>query len=169
MLRNAYERLADVVEYNEVFFSYPENVILYGDILDKGTTLLDTNKTKVYLSMDGDIYLGLIGYRVDSVIDTAVEWSIVPYVQGSNTFTLDFVKVLRRVFKQNAASRVYIQLLEMHPLNQMLERIIETSGGHKVGILRRARRTADGKLKDLICYEILKEEFEPYEQQTFQC
>jgi hypothetical protein len=131
--------------------------MFYGDYNFKIEISEDTWKTHQFVSVDeaGEV-LGYISYQIDRVTMSVNQLGIISYQKGNLQFLRDVKQVIRDIFYKYNFNRLEWVAHVGNPAVRGYRRFIKRYGGRECGYFREVARLQNGKLSDMITFEILK-------------
>ncbi len=144
----------------------PENIFWNGGAGDSTVNLPDDNyNSHCFVSVDKeDNVIGYIAYAVDWTAMSADRFSIISYKKNSIEFAKDVYKAVCDLFEVYHMNRVSWCAYADNPANRGYRNFIKKHGGRECGHYRQIARLQDGKLHDMVIFEILTGEFKKFER-----
>lgn len=145
----------------------PENIFWNNNAGDYSIDLPDNNYNIhcfVSVNKEGNI-LGYITYNVDWSAMSAYGFGIISYRKKSVEFARDVFKVICDLFETYHMNRISWAAYVDNPAIRAYRNFIKKYGGRECGYYRQIKRLQDGRLHDMVEFEILAEEFERCEKQ----
>lgn len=161
MLKPAQLYADELQEENIKSWYKPENIFWNGGTGDSTIDLPeDNNDTHKFVSVDKDEkILGYIGYSVDWSSLSADRFGIISFQKGSIEFAKDIYQVICNLFAVYHMNRISWNAFADNPAIRGYRNFIKKHGGRECGYYRQIARLQDGRLHDMVVFEILAEEF----------
>lgn len=139
----------------------PENIFWNGGTGDSIINLPKDNCDRhCFVSVDrNDNVIGYIGYRVDWSAMSVYGFEIISYQKGNLQFVRDIYQVICNLFGQYNMNRIEWCCYTDNPAIRGYRNFIKRHGGKECGYYRQIAKLQDGKLHDLVHFEILADEF----------
>lgn len=139
----------------------PENIFWNGGAGDCDIDLPDNNyDSHCFVSVDkDDNVIGYIAYSVDWAAMSASRFGIISYKKVSVEFAKDVYRAVCDLFKVYHMNRIQWCAYTDNPAIRGYRNFIKKYGGRECGYYRQIARLQDGKLHDMVDFEILAEEF----------
>lgn len=113
-----------------------------------------------FASVDKDNnVIGYISYKIDWCALNADSFGIISYDMGNVEFAKDCYKAVRDLFEKYRMNRIGWFAFADNPAVRGYKNFIKKHGGRECAYLRQISKLADGKLHDVVEFEILAEEF----------
>ena len=121
----------------------------------------DSNKDEhQFVSLDKDMQIiGLIGYRVNRITDTATELSIVNFTENKIIFGLDVKKAIDDIFTKYNLRKLIFSVIIGNPVEKQYDELTRQFGGHIIGVYRENVKLMDNNYYDEKFYEILRPDY----------
>lgn len=139
----------------------PENIFWNGGPGDSTINIPDnSHESHCFVSVDKeDKIIGYIAYCVDWSAMSADRFGMISYRKGNIEFVRDLCRVIRDLFEVYHMNRVAWICYADNPAIRGYRNFIKRHGGRECGYKRQATRLQDGKLHDVVEFEILVAEW----------
>ena len=139
----------------------PENIFWNGGAGDSAIDLPDNNyDSHCFVSVDkNDNIIGYIAYSIDWSAMSANKFGIISYKKNSIEFARDLYKAVCNLFEVYHMNRVSWCAYADNPAIRGYRNFINKHGGRECGYYRQIARLQDGKLHDMVNFEILADEW----------
>ena len=161
MLRPAQEYAQLLQEENVKAWYKPENMYWNGGAGDDDISLPDNNYEKhcfVSVNSEDDI-LGYISYIPDWDAMSVSDVCIISYRKKSVEFAKDVYTAVCNIFEVYNMNRMEWHCYADNPVIRGYRKFIKRYGGRECGYRRQVVKLQDGKLHDIVEFEILRDEF----------
>lgn len=120
----------------------------------------DNFHTHDFVSVDEDNnVVGYIAYNVNYTSMSAEYWSIIGFTECSIIFAQDIYLAICNAFDKFNMNRIEWSCIADNPAIRGYRNFIKKHGGTECAKFRQSIKLQDGKLHDIVYFEILKEEF----------
>lgn len=120
----------------------------------------DNGQSHCFVSVDKeDNVLGYICYEVDWMAMSAGGWGILSFRKGSIEFAKDVYQAICDCFEVFHMNRICWACFADNPALRSYRNFIKRHGGKECGYYRQETKLRDGKLHDVIFFEIMADEF----------
>lgn len=128
-----------------------------------GTAELSLNDNNAYqhafVSVDNhNEVIGIITYRVDWESRSVYGVCCESYDIGNILFAKDVIQAFKDIFSKYNLNRVEWRCYEDNPAIRGYRKLLKRFGGKEVGKLRNTTLLMDGKLHNMVIFEILRED-----------
>lgn len=139
----------------------PENIFWNGNPGDSQIDIQENNyDCHQLVSVDKeDNVIGYISYWIDWSAMSASGFGIISYRKGNLEFVRDLYQAIYNLFKIHHMNRIAWSCYADNPAIRGYRNFIKRHDGRECGHYRQIARLQDGKLHDMMNFEILAEEF----------
>ena len=165
MLRTAQLYKDKLTEENIRIWHNPEYMFWSGGAGDAKIDLPEDNYERhCFVSVDGnDNIIGYIAYSVDWIVMSADRFEIINFQKGNMKISMEFVKDVYKsicnLFEVYHMNRMEWWCYADNPAIRGYRNFIKRCGGKECAYLRQVAKLQDGKLHDVVYFEILAHEF----------
>ena len=113
----------------------------------------------VSLSPSGEL-LGYLAAFIDRDTYTVDNIAAANFAgEGHPVFARDLYRFLRSLFEDHRFEKIKFSSSVENPANRIYTRLIDRYGGREVGVFRNDARLPDGRLTDVVHYELLRKDY----------
>lgn len=161
MLRPAQLYAEKLQEENLKSWYKPENIFWEGGTGSSQINIREDNYgCHQFVSVDkNDRVIGYIAYSIDWCAMNADRFGIISYDKGNAIFAKDVYTAISNLFEVYHMNRVSWSAYTDNPAIRGYRNFIKKYGGRECGYYRQIARLQDGKLHDIVDFEILAEEW----------
>lgn len=98
-------------------------------------------------------------YRIDWSCMNTYEWAIISFKKANYIFSKDVYEIICNCFNKFNLNRIEWSCVADNPAIKMYRKFIKNHGGKECGYFRQMVKLQDGKIHDMVKFEILAEEF----------
>lgn len=113
-----------------------------------------------FVSVDkNDKIIGYISYKINWGSMSADRFGIINFDIGNLTFGKDLYTAIKNLFKIYHMNRIEWSVVADNPILKSYKRFAEKHGGVKCAHKRQVSKLFDGKMHDMISFEIMADDF----------
>lgn len=164
MIADAYNYSADILRlWSNLRLNPKYDYLQNGTGRDAIMLFLSDNDTRcknfVSLNIHGDI-LGFIHYYSDTNVNRASDFTIVSLTEEPSTeFIMDVRECIDDIFVRYNHNSFECLTFVGNPAIRGYNNLIKKCGGYVAGYYHDAVRTVDGKIRDILVYEIMRDSY----------
>lgn len=138
-----------------------ENMYYHAYTAEYTPSLPDNNgREHHFVSVDNDDnVVGYISYHVDWQSMSAHSWGLITFQKGNLILIKDLYTVIRNLFEKYNMNRISWNCYADNPVIRGYRYFVKKFGGKEVGYLHDASKLLDGKLHDIVIFEILAKDY----------
>ena len=117
--------------------------------------------TRQFVSVDDDDnVIGYISYYCNPVLRRANNFGILSFDKGNMTFIKDCKQTILDIFLKYHLEAAEWFCYKDNPAIRLYRNFIRNYGGREVGTLRRCAKAYDGVLRDIVIFEVAREDID---------
>ena len=112
----------------------------------------------VYVDENDDI-TGYFSYKINWISKNICNFGLISFKDNNVAFIRDVIKHIRHMLDDVGIQRIEFWAYKENPANRAYQKLVKKFGGAKVATLHNVNMLSDGRLHDMVIYEILRENY----------